>query len=203
MSYILTLVLEINVTQEMRTMAKYGYARVSTLDQSNDVQIQKLADYGCEVIREERASGTSRVGRPELETLLQFIREGDQLVVWKLDRLARDLGDLKAIQKELDSKRASLVIVDQNIDTSSATGKAFLDMLGVFAEFETNLRRERQMAGIAKAKEAGMYTGAKTRFTPSQIDEALVQAKGNKSAAAKLLGCTYRTILRYCQAQVS
>lgn len=90
--------------------------------------------------------------------------------------------------------------MDQNIDTSTAAGKAFLDMLGVFAEFETNLRKERQIAGIAKAKEAGAYTGAKTRFTASQIDEALVQANSNKSAAAKLLGCTYRTVLRHTKA---
>ena len=91
-------------------------------------------------------------GRDELRTLLDFIRTGDELVVTRADRLARSMGDLQDIIRELKAKGATLSAAEQPIDTSTPAGKAFLDMLGVFAEFETNLRRERQMEGIAKAK---------------------------------------------------
>ena len=96
-------------------------------------------------IREEKISGTSRQGRKELETLLEFLRNGDTLVVTRLDRLARSMDDLSNIARELQAKGVALKATEQPVDTSSAAGKAFFQMLGVFAEFETNLRRERQM----------------------------------------------------------
>jgi DNA invertase Pin-like site-specific DNA recombinase len=137
----------------------YGYARVSTTDQDCAIQREALRKAGCTMVCEEKASGTSRNGRTELERLLGFIRKGDTLMVTRIDRLARSMKDLQDIVYELKAKGVALKATEQPIDTGSAAGKAFLDMLGVFAEFETNLRKERQLEGIAKAKAAGIYAG--------------------------------------------
>lgn len=142
-------------------MAIYGYARVSTTDQDLTIQREALEIAGCTVIREEKVSGTTRTGRGELDNILQFLRDGDTLVVTRIDRLARSVGDLQDIVKELEANGVILKATEQPVDTSTAAGKAFFGMLGVFAEFETNLRRERQMEGIAKAKAAGVYKGRK------------------------------------------
>lgn len=142
-------------------MTTYGYARVSTAGQNIEPQREALRKAGCELIREEKASATSRAGRPELKLLLEFIRPGDTLVVTRIDRLARSMKDLQDIIHELRQKGANIKATEQPIDTSNAAGKAFLDMLGVFAEFETNLRRERQLEGIEKAKANGKYKGRK------------------------------------------
>ena len=152
-------------------MTKIGYARASTLEQSLDVQIAALKAAGCDVVRSEKRSGTSTQGRDELRTLLDFIRAGDTLMVTRIDRLARSIGDLQDIVRKLKAKGAVLKATEQPIDTSTAAGKAFLDMLGVFAEFETNLRRERQLEGIAAAKLQGVYKGR-----PPSIDAAKVAA---------------------------
>ena len=117
-------------------MALYGYARVSILDQNRGIQPDALKAGGCDVIRAEKASGTRRDGRTELQVLLDFLRPGDALVVTRIDRLARSLRDL-----QLKERRVTLRATEQPIDTGTAAGKAFLDMLGVFAEFETNLRK--------------------------------------------------------------
>ena len=138
---------------------KYGYARVSTRDQDLSIQETALKAAGCELIRAEKMSGTRREGRTELDLLLQFVREGDELMITRIDRLARSIGDLQDIVRALKAKGVTLRATEQPIDTSTAAGKCFLDMLGVFAEFETNLRRERQLEGIAKAKAAGVYKG--------------------------------------------
>ncbi len=150
-------------------MALYGYARVSTTDQDFELQEEALRAAGCEVIRSEKASGTGRRGRKELETLLDFIREDDTLVVTRIDRLARSIGDLQDIVRLLRDRGAGLKATEQPIDTSTAAGKAFLDMLGVFAEFETNLRRERQMEGIAKAKALGVYKGRTPSISGAEV----------------------------------
>lgn len=142
-------------------MTTIGYARVSTTDQDLTVQREALTRAGCDIIREDKVSGTSRVGRGELDTILEFLRPGDQLVVTKLDRLARDLLDLQVICRDIEQRGASLAILDQHVDTSTAAGRAFFQMLGVFAEFETGIRKERQAAGIAKAKAEGKYKGRK------------------------------------------
>jgi DNA invertase Pin-like site-specific DNA recombinase len=148
----------------------YGYARVSTNEQDLSLQIEKLKTAGCVIVRSEKLSGTSVSNRDELALVLSLLKEGDSLMVTKVDRLARSIGDLQDIVRTIKSKGAYLQATDQPIDTSTAAGKAFLDMLGVFAEFETNLRKERQLEGIAKAKIDGRYKGRK----PS-IDNALVQ----------------------------
>ena len=177
-------------------MRVYAYTRVSTLDQSTVMQHSAIKDrYPDAIFWEEKTSGTTRKGRDQLEAALKSIQEGDKLVVWKLDRLARDLNDLTAIVKELEDKGASLEILDQAIDTSTAAGKAFLQMLGVFAEFETNLRRERQLEGIKNAKEAGKHLGRKPSLTDEQ-KQAIKVEKGalNPTQLAKKYGVSRATV---------
>jgi DNA invertase Pin-like site-specific DNA recombinase len=151
-------------------MSIIGYARVSTTDQDLSIQEAALRSAGCEVIRAEKRSGTTTAGRDELRTVLDFLRLNDTLVVTRIDRLARSIGDLQDIVRTIRQKGAKLKATEQPIDTGTAAGKCFLDMLGVFAEFETNLRRERQLEGIAKAKAAGVYKGR-----PASIDEARIR----------------------------
>ncbi len=128
-------------------MTIFTYARVSSLDQNTDLQEQALKSaYPDATFRQEKKLGTTTQGRDVLVLLLDMISQGDKLVVWKLDRLARSMADLTRIMELLKEKGAALEILDQKIDTSTAAGKAFLQMLGVFAEFETNLRRERHTA---------------------------------------------------------
>ena len=138
------------------------------------------------VIRAEKVSGTSRAGRQELDTLLDFLRPGDTLMVTRIDRLARSVGDLQDIVRTLRGKGVELKATEQPIDTSTAAGKCFLDMLGVFAEFETNLRRERQMEGIAKAKEAGKYKGRKREIDPEEVARLRSEGLGATEVAKKL-----------------
>ena len=126
-------------------MPVIGYARVSTTDQNLELQENALRAAGCEIIRSEKRSGTTTAGRDELQTVLDFLRKGDVLMVTRIDRLARSIGDLQDIVRAVRARGASLRATEQPIDTSTAAGKCFLDMLGVFAEFETNLRRERQL----------------------------------------------------------
>jgi DNA invertase Pin-like site-specific DNA recombinase len=156
-----------------------GYARVSTTDQNLEIQIAALKAAGGDVIRSEKRSGTSTTGRAELQTVLDFLRKGDCLMVTRIDRLARSIGDLQDIVRAVKAKGASLKATEQPIDTTSAAGKAFLDMLGVFAEFETNLRKERQAEGIAKAKAAGVYKGR-----PPSIDVTKVRDLKKKGLGA-------------------
>jgi len=163
-----------------------GYARVSTEDQDCAIQEAALRAAGCTVIRSEKKSGTSREGRTELETVLSFLREGDTLTVTRIDRLARSLHDLESIVHELKAKGVHLRAIEQPVDTSTPAGKAFQQMLGVFAEFETALRRERQMEGIAKAKEAGVYKGRKPSVDVARVRE-LRDAGMKPSAIAKEL----------------
>src|SRR5947209_6228411 len=147
-------------------MTTIGYARVSTIDQNLDIQEQALHSAGCDTVRSEKRSGTTTAGRNELRTILEFLRKGDVLMVTRIDRLARSIGDLQDIVRAVKARGAALKAIEQPIDTSTAAGKCFLDMLGVFAEFEINLRRERQLEGIAKAKAAGVYKHRKKARSP-------------------------------------
>lgn len=134
-------------------MAKHiGYARVSTSEQDLTIQKSALERAGCNIILDEKISGTKRQNRAQLELALKILERGDALVVTRIDRLARSMRDLQNIVHELKERGIALKATEQPIDTSSAAGKAFLDMLGVFAEFETNLRRERQSEGIERIK---------------------------------------------------
>ena len=163
-------------------MAAIGYARVSSTDQDLAIQEEALRAAGCTIIRSEKRSGTKMEGRDQLQTILDFIHTGDVLTVTKLDRLARSVGDLMRIVDLLAEKGASLRVLNAHIDTSTASGKAFLGMLAIFAEFESNLRRERQLEGIAKAKADGRYKGR-----PASIDADQVrQLKGDGKGATEI-----------------
>jgi DNA invertase Pin-like site-specific DNA recombinase len=164
----------------------YGYARVSSTDQDLRIQEEALRAAGCQLVRSEKVTGTTREGRRELRTLLDFMKAGDVLTVTRVDRLARSIGDLQDIVRELKAKGAHLRATEQPIDTSTAAGKCFLDMLGVFAEFETNLRRERQMEGIAKAKATGVYKGRKASIDGQELRRLVAQGLTPTEIAARL-----------------
>jgi DNA invertase Pin-like site-specific DNA recombinase len=176
-------------------MTAIGYARVSTTDQNLDLQETALRLAGCDMIRSEKRSGTTTAGRTELQTVLDFLRTGDVLMVTRIDRLARSIGDLQDIVRTIRSKGAILKATEQPIDTSTAAGKAFLDMLGVFAEFETNLRKERQMEGIAKAKAEGVYKGRKASIDIAKVKTLKADGMG-PSAIAKALGIGRASVYR-------
>lgn len=179
-----------------RFMALYGYARVSSNDQDFTLQEQALRAAGCEVIRAEKATGTSRTGRTELQVLLDFLRSGDTLVVTRIDRLARSIKDLQDIVFTLKAQGVTLKATEQPIDTRTAAGKAFLDMLGVFAEFETNLRRERQIEGIAAAKARGVYRGRKPSVDTAEIKRLRYEEKLGATEIARRLGIGRATVYR-------
>jgi DNA invertase Pin-like site-specific DNA recombinase len=172
-----------------------GYARVSSSDQNCSIQEDALRAAGATIVRSEKRSGTTLKGRAELETILDFLQAGDTLLVTRIDRLARSVADLERIVAAVKAKGAFLQATEQPIDTSSPAGTAFLQMLGVFGEFETALRRERQMEGIAKAKAEGRYRGR-----PATVDAAKVRelhADGvTPSAIAKRLAIGRASVYR-------
>src|ERR1700674_2508314 len=167
-------------------MPVIGYARVSTTDQDLSIQRAALKAAGCDVIRAEKRNGTTTQGREELRTVLDFLRDGDVLMVTRIDRLPRSIGDLQDIVRAVRARGASLKATEQTIETSTAAGKCLLDMLGVFAEFETNLRRERQLEGIAKAKAAGVYKGRPASIDPSEILRLKNDGSGPTEIAKRL-----------------
>ncbi len=165
-------------------MTLIGYARVSTIGQSLDVQLDRLSGYGCGKIYQEKRSGTT-ADRPELKAVLDYVRDGDTLVITKLDRLARSTFHLTQIAEGLKDKGVELVVVDQNIDTSTPTGKLLFNMLASIAEFETEIRKERQMEGISKAKSKGVKFGAKPKLTDGEVEE--MRKKRSKGVLIKNL----------------
>jgi len=170
-------------------MATIGYARVSTIGQKLDIQLEKLKDFGCEKIYQEKKSGTT-ANRPEFSAAIDYVRDGDTLVVTKLDRLARSTFHLTQIAENLKAKGVELVVIDQNIDTSTPTGKLLFNVLASIAEFETEIRRERQLEGIQKAKANGVKFGAKAKLTPTQIEE--MRQKRSEGVLIKDLMVEYR-----------
>ena len=150
-------------------MTTVGYARVSSTGQDLSVQIEKLA--GCDKVFKEKRSGVD-TGRPELKRCLDYLREGDTLLVTKIDRLARSTSDLYRIMSELAEKGVAFRVVDDpSIDTTSRTGKLVMGILALIAEFENDIRRERQMDGIAKAKERGVHFGRRLELTAEKVAE--------------------------------
>lgn len=177
-------------------MACYGYARVSSYDQDYSLQEQALRAAGCGIIRVEKSSGTSREARNELNLLLEFLTDGDTLMVTRVDRLARNIKDLQDIVHALKAKNVTLKATEQPIDTRTASGKAFLDMLGVFAEFETNLRRERQLEGIAAAKLRGVYRGRKVSLDIAEIKRLRNEEKLGATEIARRLNIGRASVYR-------
>ena len=149
-------------------MAIVGYARVSSVGQSLDVQLDKLKH--CDKVYKEKQSGTN-AKRPKLAACLEYVREEDTLVVTRLDRLARSTLHLCQIAEILREKQVNLQVLDQNINTNDATGRLLFNMLGAIAQFETEIRAERQMDGIVKARERGVAFGRKRKMTKQQIEE--------------------------------
>jgi DNA invertase Pin-like site-specific DNA recombinase len=174
---------------------RFGYARVSTTDQDLTIQHEQLTAAGCTIIRSEKATGTKREGREQLQILLDFIQEGDVLVVTRLDRLARSISDLIAISQSLEAKGAALQVLHQNIETETPAGRLFFAIMGAIGQFETELRRERQMEGIAKAKAGGVYKGRLRQIATAEVHALRDQGMG-ASAIARRLGCSRKTVYR-------
>ncbi len=147
-------------------MTQVGYARVSSVGQSLDVQLDKLGQ--CTKVFQEKQSGASDK-RPRLKACLEYVREGDTLVVTRLDRLARSTLHLCQITEELSRKKVNLQVLDQNIDTGDATGRLLFNMLGAIGQFETEIRAERQMDGIKKAQERGVAFGRNKKLSANDI----------------------------------
>ena len=166
--------------------ARIGYARVSTPDQNPEAQVAALEAAGCTMIRTETGSGSSLESRPELGTILDFIHPDETLVVTRIDRLARSMKDLQLIVAKLRERGANIAATEQPVDTSTATGKAFFDMLGVFAEFETNLRRERQAEGIAAARRRGTYRGRPPKIDRNAISDRISEGQSPTKIAREL-----------------
>ena len=177
------------------SQVRIGYARVSTADQNLDSQIAALNAAGCSMIRTGNGGGATLAGRPELGTILEFIHAGETLVVTRIDRLARSMRDLQIIVATLKDKGAHLAATEQPVDTSTAAGKAFFDMLGVFAEFETSLRRERQAEGIAAAKLRGAYRGRPPRIDMDAIRQRLATGL-SPTQIARELGVSRGTVYK-------
>jgi DNA invertase Pin-like site-specific DNA recombinase len=179
-------------------VAFIGYARVSSVGQSLDVQLDKLK--ACDKVFQEKKSGASNQ-RPRLTACLEYVREGDTLHVTRLDRLARSTLHLCQIADELKRKGVDLKVIDQNIDTGDATGRLLFNMLGAIAQFETEIRSERQMDGISKAKERGVSFGRKKQLTSCQIQE--LKAAREQGVLIKTLmvdyGLSKASVYRYLQ----
>ncbi len=137
---------------------KVGYSRVSTSDQNSALQLDALKKAGCERIFDETASGAKQ-DRPELAKALEYCRDGDVLVVWKLDRLARSLKQLIATVEELENRGIQFQSITEGLDTTSAGGKLVFHIMGALAEFERNLIRERTIAGLESARQRGRLGG--------------------------------------------
>jgi DNA invertase Pin-like site-specific DNA recombinase len=163
-----------------------GYARTSTLEQEAglDAQLRDLKALGCKRIYSEQASSVSE--RPELEALLKSLRKGDKLIVTKLDRLARSVIHLGQIVERIQESGADLQIVAMGVDTSTATGKLMLNVLGSVAQFEREMMLERQREGIAKAKAEGKYKGKKAKFATERALELKRQGKSLRQIAENL-----------------
>lgn len=177
-------------------MAVVGYGRVSSAGQSLDVQVEQLKAVPCDRIFTETKSGTSTDGRAALEEMMRYVREGDVLVVTRLDRLARSLTDLSRIIDELSAKGVGFRCLQQGgVDTTKPEGRLMLQLLGSFAEFETAIRKERQMEGIAKAKAAGRYQGRPKTINAEEVRRLLATGMG-PTAVARTLGVGRASIYR-------
>jgi DNA invertase Pin-like site-specific DNA recombinase len=167
-------------------MTIYGYARVSTTDQSLETQIERLTSAGCKLVRREKMSGKTTNGRTELQVLMDFIDPGDVLMVVKLDRLGRNTRDVLNLVHELDQKGASLRVLEPAVDTDGPMGKMIVTVLGMVAEMELGFIKERQAAGIAKAKAAGVYKGRPPSVDRDKIADLKAQGFGPSQIARKL-----------------
>jgi DNA invertase Pin-like site-specific DNA recombinase len=179
---------------------KVGYARVSSAGQSLDVQVDALKAAGVREDRifAEKVSGTT-ADRPQLKALQRYVRSGDTVVITKLDRLGRSLADLAAIVTGFRDAEVGFVVLDQSIDTTTPAGRAMFGMLATFAEFETALRKERQMEGIAKAQASGVKFGRPATTDKDAVIAAYAEY-GTIGATAKAVGSSKPTVHRILRA---
>ena len=176
-------------------MALIGYARVSSADQSVASQVKQLKAVGCSVVRQEKVSGRSRDGRNELAIILDFVREGDTLVVVKLDRLGRSTRDVLNLVHELEEKGAHLRVLEPEINTKGPMGKMVLTVLGMVAEMEIGFIRDRQRVGIEAAKERGVYKGRPVSLDHKRIAALRAQGKG-ATEIAREIGCSRGSVYK-------
>lgn len=176
---------------------KIGYARVSSHSQSLDIQLEKLESTGCEKIYSEKISGAKEI-RKEFEAMLDFAREGDQIIVTRLDRLSRSLLELQNMSKTLENKKIDLLVLEQDIDTSTVSGRLLFNIVSVVAEFEREMINERATEGRKAAKERGVKFGAKRKLTKRDIESIsnLIAMGESKSELAKRYGIGRSTLYR-------
>ncbi len=177
---------------------KFGYARVSTLEQDEALQHDALSAAGCERIFADKASGKLEY-RPALDALLDQLRPGDVVVVWRLDRLGRSLRHLLETIAELEQRGVGFASLTENIDTSTPGGKLVFHLFGALAEFEAALIRERTMAGLAAARARGRVGGRPTVWTAEKLATARqMHAAGQHDVAAiaRVLGVSHASIYR-------
>jgi DNA invertase Pin-like site-specific DNA recombinase len=175
-----------------------GYGRVSTNEQDTTAQVSALKSAGCEKIFREKASG-GRWDRPELQRLLDQLRKGDVLVVWRLDRLSRSLRDVLTIMERIHEAKAGFKSLTEAIDTTTAPGRMMMQIVGAFAEFERSILRERTMAGLDSARKQGRIGGRRPKLRPHQQEEIVsMVSKGTKTAAdaARLFNVHPATVSR-------
>lgn len=164
-----------------------GYGRVSSSEQSLDIQLEALMAAGCEKVFSEKVSGRSTKDREQLAQALDFVREGDTFVCTRLDRLARSVGDLHRIIETLTEKSVSFRCLNQSgVDTDSSTGRLMICILSAVAAFENDIRRERQLEGIEKAKAAGKYRGRPATIDPERVRILRQQGMGAAAIAREL-----------------
>lgn len=173
-----------------------GYARVSSSSQSVEVQHEQLAAAGCEKIFAEKRSGRTVEGRNALADAIDFVRDGDVLAVTRLDRLARSVVDLHRLVERLTAKGCGFRVLQQSgIDTTTSTGKLTLSILGAVAEFEADIRRDRQRDGIERAKTNGVYCGRRPSIDAAKI-EALRAAGMKPAEIARAMGVGRASVYR-------
>ena len=177
---------------------KIGYARVSSSGQNLESQIDSLKAVGCEKIFQEKESGTT-LNRNELINALDFCREGDEFYVTRLDRCSRSIKDLYNILEKLNTKDVTFKATEQNLDTSTSTGRLMIGLLSIISEFETDLRAERQADGIASALKRGVKFGRTAKMNPTMVKEAIsLQSKGyTNQEIADEYNIGRSTLLRY------
>lgn len=179
-------------------MAIIGYARVSTKDQRLDLQLDALKNFGVEKVYSEKMTGT-KADRPQLNELLKYVRSGDTVVVWKLDRIGRSIRDLINIVSDFQTKEISFVSLKENIDTSSATGKLIFNIFASLSEFERDIISERTRAGLESARLRG-HVGGHSRADNDKVAMALKMYRSKEYSVPEILkvvGISKTTLYRY------
>ena len=179
-----------------------GYARVSTVDQNAALQVDALKTAGCSRVFTDKASGTL-ASRPQLDRLLDHLRPGDVVVVWRLDRLGRSLKNLIALVEDLAERGVGFRSLSESIDTTTANGKLFFSIMGALAEFERALIRERTMAGLEAARARGRVGGRPPKMTPEKVKvarEMYASREHTVEAIAETIGVSRKTVYRHLTA---